>query len=250
MRAIHKRLWWMEMARGMMTITLGIFFLAARSFAPRLFIYSLGVYLVIDGMLELYGVHKRTHFPGQKALDDVGGVSSLLCGLLCLVLPTLTLLLLTTILAVRIIISGFVQMRTARRARAPHSGFLWMYSGLFVLFGLFLLLFPLLVITFLVVFLGIYMFAAGSFLLLRGVSLRFTLKHLPASTSQPSLTPPGALGDLPASTRRVLVFVRRTGANGLGHIGWAFEWMNGWFNAGSVENSKGKPFADPAAMDF
>jgi len=36
----------------------------------------------------------------------------------------------------------------------------------------------------------------------------------------------------------------------LGHIGWAFEWNNGWFNAGSVENQAGKPFVKPQDMGF
>jgi hypothetical protein len=45
------------------------------------------------------------------------------------------------------------------------------------------------------------------------------------------------------------VFVRRTAADGPGHIAWGFEWMNGWFNVGSVENLKSRPFADPQDMD-
>src|SRR5207248_5186074 len=56
--------------------------------------------------------------------------------------------------------------------------------------------------------------------------------------------------DLPPTTRRAIVFVRRPGASGLGHIGWAFEWPNGWFNVGSVENATGKPFASPEEMGF
>ncbi len=38
--------------------------------------------------------------------------------------------------------------------------------------------------------------------------------------------------------------------DGLGHIAWGFEWMNGWFNVGSVENLKSKPFAHSEEMDF
>ncbi len=46
------------------------------------------------------------------------------------------------------------------------------------------------------------------------------------------------------------MFVRRPGANGLGHIGWAFEWNNGWFNTGSVENRTNKPYAKPEEKGF
>jgi hypothetical protein len=54
--------------------------------------------------------------------------------------------------------------------------------------------------------------------------------------------------DLPPTTRRAIVFIRRMGATGLGHIAWAFEWYNGWFNAGSVENATNKPYAMPEEM--
>ena len=248
--ATHQRLWWMELTRGIITFVVGIFFLAARPFAPQLFIYSLGVYLVIDGLLELYGMRKSKGVSQGKHLEYVGGIASLLTGLLSLVLPTLSLLLLAAIMAVLLILKSFSQMRIARRARGRNSALLWAYSGFLALLGLFLLLFPLLGITILVVFLGSYMVVAGLFLLLRGVSLRFTSSSPPASISLPLHAPPGLSDDLPPSTRRAIVFVRRTAADGLGHIAWGFEWLNGWFNVGAVENLKSKPFANPADMDF
>jgi uncharacterized membrane protein HdeD (DUF308 family) len=210
------------------------------------------VYLVIDGLLELYSVHRRQSVSQHKAraFDYAGGAMSLLTGLLSLVVPTLTLFLLAAIIAVRLIISGFLQLRTVRRSRGLSAAFLWISSSLFVLLGLFLLQFPMLVITFLVVFLGIYMLFAGLVLLLRGLSLRFKFVGLPASLPQPSQASPGLTDDLPASTRRAIVFVRRPAATGLGHIAWGFEWMNGWFNVGAVENTTGKPFANPEEMGF
>ncbi len=248
-RAPHQRLWWMELARGIITCAFGLLFLAARSFAPRLFMYSLGAYLVIDGVLELTDVRRRKGISQLRPLEYAGGAMSLLTGLLSLMFPTVTLLLLAGIIAARLVIRSFAEMRTARRARG-RTALLWAYSGVLVLLGLFLLLFPLFAITLLVVFLGSYMLVAGLFLLLRGLSLRFRSSSLPASPSQPSQAPPGLSDDLPPSTRRAVVFVRRAAADGLGHIAWGFEWMNGWFNVGSVENLKSRPFADPQDMDF
>ncbi len=51
-------------------------------------------------------------------------------------------------------------------------------------------------------------------------------------------------------TLRALVFVRYSGAFHLGHVGWAFEYRTGWFNAGSVENVNGLPHATPKEMGF
>lgn len=233
-----------------MTLLVGLFFLAARSLAPQLFIYSLGAYLVIDGLLELYGVRNSQGASHRKLLDYAGGAASLLSGLFSLVLPSLALLMLAGIIAVLLIFRSFSQMRMARRAHGPDASLLWVYSGFLALLSLFLLLFPLLAITLLVLFLGSYMLIAGLILLLRGVSLRFTSSSLPTSISQPLRVPSDPSDDLPPSTRRAVVFVRRPAAEGLGHIAWGFEWMNGWFNLGAVENFKRKPFANPADMGF
>ena len=174
MHATHQRIWWMELTRGILTFTFGLLFLTSRSFAPRLFIYSLGVYLVIDGVLEIYGVHNRQRISQVKMIEYFSGVMSLLAGLLSLIFPTFSLLLLAAIIAIRLIYNSFLHMRTASNTRYPYIILSWIYNGLLALLGLFLLLFPLHAITFLVVFLGSYMLVAGLILLLRGISLRFS----------------------------------------------------------------------------
>jgi len=246
----HQRLWWMELARGIMTFVSGLLVLTVTSFAPRLFIYSLGSYLVIDGLLDLYGVRKSRDASQRKPLEYAGGATSLLSGLFSLVLPTSALHLLAALIAARLLLKSFSQMRAARQARGRSIAFLWAHSGLLALLGLFLLLFPLLAMTLLMVFLGSYMVVAGLVLLLRGVSLRFTSSRPSASLSLPLQAPPGLSNDLPPSTRRAVIFVRRSAAGGLGHIAWGFEWLNGWFNVGAVENLKQKLFANPTGMDF
>ena len=250
MRAKHQRNWWMELTRGILTFTFGLLLLTARPFAPRLFIYSLGVYLVIDGVLEIYGVHNRQRISQVKMIEYFSGAMSLFAGLLSLIFPTFTLLLLAAIIAIRLIYHGLLHMRTARSTRYPYTILSWIYSGLLALLGLFLLLFPLHAITLLVVFLGSYMLVAGLMLQLRGISLRFSSSDLPSLPSHLPQVPPELSDGFPPTTRRAVVFVRRRAAYGLGHIAWGFEWMNGWFNVGSVENSLRKPFTNPRQMDF
>lgn len=249
-QAIHQRLWWMELARGFITFAFGLLFLNARSFAPRLFMYSLGTFLVIDGMLELSDLLRRKGTSRLKALEYAVGAISIFAGLLSLIFPTFTLFLLAGIISIRLVNKSFAEMRIARRARGLSIFLLWAYSGFLVLLSLFLLLLPQLAITVLLVFLGSYMLVAGLFLLLRGLSLRFRSRSLPASPSQSPQSFPVLGNDLSPSTRRAIVFIRRAAADGLGHIAWGFEWKNGWFNVGSVENIKSRPFADPEDMDF
>ena len=250
MRAKHQRIWWMELTRGILTFTFGLLFLTSRSFATRLFIYSLGVYLIIDGLLEIYSVHNRQRFSQVKMIEYFSGTMSLLAGLFSLIFPTFSLLLLAAMIALRLIYNSVLHMRNARNTRYPYIILSWIYNGLLALLGIFLLLFPLHAITFLVVFLGSYMLVAGLILLLRGISLRFSSSDLPSLPSHLPQVSPELREDFPPTTRRAVVFVRRKAAYGLGHIAWGFEWMNGWFNLGSVENILRKPFTNPRQMDF
>ena len=49
---------------------------------------------------------------------------------------------------------------------------------------------------------------------------------------------------------RALVFVHRSSCFHIGHVGWAFEWHRGYFNAGAVENWRSLPINPPETMDF
>ena len=251
MHAPYQRLWWAELARGLIACLFGLLFLAARPFAPRLFMYSLGTYLVVDGALELIDARRRNRHSRPKPLDYVEGAMSLLSGLLILLFPSVTLYFVVGLIAIRLFIQSLSQIRAARHAHGSHAFLLRASCGLFILPGLFLLLLPQLAITVLVMFLGGYMLVAGLYLLLRGLSLRLRPGSIPAPSLVHSSQAPQGLGDdLSPSTRRAIIFIRRAAADGLGHIAWGFEWMNGWFNVGAVENLKSKPFADPQDMGF
>jgi len=142
----------------------------------------------------------------------------------------------------------------ARRSRSPYAGLIWLYGGLLGLWVLALIIFPAetlyfkLLILFIVI--STYTICDGLYLVGRGLLLRFAPTVFTRSSSQVLENQSEFLGNMPFTTRRAVVFVRRLGANGLGHIGWAFEWNNGWFNTGSVENKTNKAFVKPEEMGF
>jgi len=49
---------------------------------------------------------------------------------------------------------------------------------------------------------------------------------------------------------RAGAFVRRSGAYGLGHVGWSFEYADGSYCDGSVENPGGTPVSPPGETGF
>jgi len=237
--------------RGVITITFGLLFIFID---VRFFIYVLGIYLIFDGTLDVYKVATGKRASKRKVLSPLGSASSIVLGLISLVYHVLTIFLLLIIIAVRIIISSVRAMIEAWRSRSPYAGVIWLYGGLLGLSGLILCLFPVQTLFFTRIFLRnfiiVYALCDGCYLLVRGLLLRFAPAVYTRSTSQAPESLLKVPDDLPPTTRRAMVFIRRMGATGLGHIAWAFEWYNGWFNAGSVENATNKPYARPEEMGF
>ena len=100
-----------------------------------------------------------------------------------------------------------------------------------------------------VLFMSSYALVDGLYLLLRGLLLRLKPAVFIASEGKAGSSP-DLLADFPPTTRRAIIFVRYAGARGFGHVGWAFEWNNGWFNVGALENEEGTPITRPQEMGF
>lgn len=249
----HTRLWWMEMIRGAVNIAFGIILISHIGFTIRFLIYALGVYLLIDGVLDIYkGATGRSDIR-HKFTNYLAGMLSIVLGLISFVSPIATGFFIVAVITVRIISRGVRVLIDARRSQHKYEGLTWFFGILLMLFGLAVFLsqsFRSFTLVLIVMFIVVYTFCDGLYLLVRGLLLRIAPSLYTASIAEA----PERLLDLPANfpptTRRAIVFVRHPGANGLGHIGWAFEWNNGWFNAGSVENKEGKPFAQPQEMGF
>ena len=60
MKETQTRLWWMEVIRGFLTITFGLLFIFID---VRFFIYALGIYLIIDGSLDMYKKRSKPQSP-------------------------------------------------------------------------------------------------------------------------------------------------------------------------------------------
>src|SRR6266480_2590336 len=249
----HTRLWWMEVIRGAVNIIFGIILLTHRNFTLRILIYTLGIYLIIDGALDIFKLFTGKGATQHKFTNYLFGIISLLLGLISFLSPLVTIIFIGAVIAIRIIIRGVKVIIDARRSRRKYEGLTWLFGILLMLFGLAIILednarsFTFLLF---ILFIVLYAFCDGIYLVVRGLLLRFTPSFVIARKFAIPEGIPDLPADLPPTTRRAIVFVRHPGANGLGHIGWAFEWNNGWFNAGSVENQAGKPFVKPQDMGF
>jgi uncharacterized membrane protein HdeD (DUF308 family) len=169
-------------------------------FTFNFFIDVLGIYLILDGALEMLPTGRRAS--SHAFLTYLGGLVSIALGLFCLLDPKVTMFILVVVVSIRLIARGGRVMRDALHSQYKYEGFTWLLGLVLLLVGL--------------VFLGNAVWSA--------------LQHI-----------------VPFS---LIIFVRYAGAHGFGHVGWAFEWNNGWFNVGALENEEGTPFTKPQEMGF
>ncbi len=249
----HTRLWWMEVIRGVVNIIFGLVLITHTNFTLRILIYALGIYLIIDGALDIFKIATGTPETHRKITNFLFGIISILLGLISFIYPYATIFLIGLVITVRIFIRGIKVIIDARRSRRKYEGLTWLFGILLMLFSLVIFLGEdtrHLTFVLLILFIVLYALCDGIYLVVRGLLLRFAPTFVIAKKFAIPESIPDLPNDLPPTTRRAIVFVRHPGANGLGHIGWAFEWNNGWFNAGSVENQAGKPFVKPQDMGF
>jgi len=249
----HTRLWWMEVIRGVVNIIFAIILVTHPNFTLRILIYALGIYLIIDGTLDILRIANGKRETQHKLTNYLFGIMSILLGLISLFYTIATIIVIVAVIAVRIFIRGVKVIIDARHSRRKYEGLTWIFGILLMLFALAIFLGEnIRQFTFIlfILFIILYAFCDGIYLVTRGLLLRFAPSFVIARKFAIPEGIPDVPANLPSTTRRAIVFVRHSGANGLGHIGWAFEWNNGWFNTGSVENQAGKPFVKPQDMGF
>jgi uncharacterized membrane protein HdeD (DUF308 family) len=248
----HAGLWWRELLRGGVTLLFALLLL----FTFNFFIDVLGIYLILDGALEMLPTGRRTS--SRAFLTYLGSLVSIALGLFCLLDPTGSIFVLVVVVSIRLIVRGGRVMRDAQHSQYTYEGLTWLLGLALLLVGLVFLgnavwsalhqsvPFSLILI---VLFVSSYALVDGLYLLLRGLLLRLKPGVFFAPEEKAG-SPPDLLADLPATARRAIIFVRYGGAHGLGHVGWAFEWNNGWFNVGAMENEEGTPLTRPQEMGF
>ncbi len=100
----HTRLWWMEVVRGVVNIIFGIILLTHMNFTVRILIYALGIYLLIDGALDIFKIATGKRETQRKFTNYLFGFLSILLGLISFVSPVTTIIFIVAVIAVRIII--------------------------------------------------------------------------------------------------------------------------------------------------
>lgn len=171
--AIAGKVWLWPVIRGVLAIILGIVALAAPLSTAVTFAVLVGIYAIVDGVINLIdALRHRGH--GGVALRVVVAVVDIIFGILVLVWPGLTLLVLVFLAGFWAIVLGALEIVVNLRSRREHRGWIWgvVTGALAVLFGIVIVVQPGIGLVALTTILGIFAILFGLFWIAVGLMIR------------------------------------------------------------------------------
>ena len=174
------RNWWALALRGVFGILFGLAAFLFPGITLGALILLFGVYAVADGVFAVVaGVRAAEHHErwGTLLIEGIAGIAA---GVLTLVWPALTAVVLLYVIAAWSVIKGALKIATAiRLRRAIHGEWLLGLNGAFsVLFGILLVAMPVMGLLTLVWLVGAYALIFGSLLLVLAFRLRRHQVHV------------------------------------------------------------------------
>jgi uncharacterized membrane protein HdeD (DUF308 family) len=239
--------WVLDLARGLISIGLGLGLLLWRSQTVTAVVWILALDVLMDGIFDILA-----YVRGRRK-EDIGlthlviGILSCLAAGVILLSPSTALTFFLYYIAARAGIHGLVDLwELVTSFRQRQASLLLLVRGvLWILVSAALIVAPHMALD---VALGLF----AVFFFVDGLGSLASAAVKSGRVAPRTKAPSEGFDESSAMTKppRAVVFVRRSGAKGLGHVGWAFEWRTGWFNTGSVENGSNAAFAPPDKMDF
>ncbi|WP_052732473.1 HdeD family acid-resistance protein [Hymenobacter terrenus] len=171
--------WWVLALRGLAAVIFGLLTFLMPALTLLMLVSWFGIYCLINGILTLITAFRRSRGQPRWWALILEGVAGVLTGVLTLLWPGVTSLLLLYLVALWAIVTGFLQIGTAIRLRKQLTGegILILGGLLSVVFGLVLLFSPVtgaLVVTW---WIGAYIFVIGITLSILAFRLRRSASH-------------------------------------------------------------------------
>jgi uncharacterized membrane protein HdeD (DUF308 family) len=170
------RNWWLVLLRGIAAILFGVLAFVWPAITLFALVFLFGAYALATGILSLMLAYKAPKgYPRFGALI-IGGILSIIAGLIAFFMPGLTAVGLLILIAAWAIITGIIEIMAAIKLRKEidHEWLLVLAGLLSVAFGVLLVLMPGPGALVLVWWVGAYALVLGILLL----ALAFKLRHL------------------------------------------------------------------------
>ena len=165
--------WWALALRGVFAIVFALiaFFSPGATLLSLVWVFA--AYMLVDGVFGIVGAVRAASNNQRWGLLILGGILNILVGIIAFLMPGLTLLFFVTLMAVWSLISGVLMIIAAFKLNPTYGRGWLIFSGIVsVLFGIALLLAPLVGAVVLTWWLGAYALVFGISLLVLAFKLR------------------------------------------------------------------------------
>jgi uncharacterized membrane protein HdeD (DUF308 family) len=254
--------WIFDLVRGVLSLLLGLGAFLFRDHIIIILSLGLGLYFIVDGAMDIITSYRAARAREGGQTHFLIGLFSVTVGVATIFLQAVVFLLAFIYIGARTLIYGLIDLwrwfSSLRAQNDPEREVkrnLWLPGLARVLVGVAMLVAAYPLFQVFAFYLAAYFVIDGIVFLVNAAN-KAGLIHIGRVSSPAELaavaTATSSVGDLSAGGKglRAVVAVRRNGAMGMGHVGWAFEWPTGWFNAGSVENRLGGAYEPPGKTDF
>lgn len=177
-KSVAKAVWWLVLLRGVFMVIFGIIALVSPGIALLTLVWLFGFYAILDGIAAIM-IGIRARGEPHWVWVIVQGVVSVLAGVIALIWPGVTALVLLFVVAFWAIMLGISEIggAFASRKRGSNAWGWTLAAGILnVVFGVLLLIWPASGILTLVWLVGIFTLAGGLALLLLAFRVRSATK--------------------------------------------------------------------------
>jgi uncharacterized membrane protein HdeD (DUF308 family) len=164
--------WWAVGLRGILGILFGLICLLTPGLAVEVFVILFAAYMLVDGVFAIAAGIKAARNGERWGLLILEGIVDLAAGLVAVLWPAITLVALIWIIAVWAIVSGALMLSAAFTLNLDHGRWWLALGGIAsIIFGILLVIEPLIGAVVLTMWVGAYAIVFGIFLLILAFQL-------------------------------------------------------------------------------
>jgi uncharacterized membrane protein HdeD (DUF308 family) len=164
--------WWTVGLRGILGILFGLICLLTPGLAVEVFVILFAAYMLVDGVFAIAAGIKAARNGERWGLLILEGIVDLAAGLVAVLWPAITLVALIWIIAVWAIVSGALMLSAAFTLNLDHGRWWLALGGIAsIIFGILLVIEPLIGAVVLTMWIGAYAIVFGIFLLILAFQL-------------------------------------------------------------------------------
>jgi uncharacterized membrane protein HdeD (DUF308 family) len=164
--------WWAVGLRGLLGILFGLICLLTPGIAVGAFVILFSAYMLVDGVFAIISGIKAARSGERWGLLILEGIVDIAAGVVAFLWPLITLVALTWLIAIWAIVSGALMLGAAFTLNIDHGRWWLALGGIAsVIFGILLVIEPLVGAVVLTMWIGAYALVFGVFLLILAFQL-------------------------------------------------------------------------------